>query len=167
MKITSSLVALTALSCFSLSMPVFAAGLADQLSVVDPYVRQAPPSARATGAFMTIRNTSDKTVQVVKAASSVAKVTELHNHINDNGVMRMRQVKEISVPAKGEVQLKPGSYHVMLIDMQAPLKEGDTVAITLGFSDGGTLTVQAPVRNPLAEMPMKNMGTMDHSKMGH
>jgi copper(I)-binding protein len=148
----------------SLVTPAFAAGLADQLTVVDPYVRMAPPGAKATGAFMTIRNTSDKDVQVVKADCNAAKVTELHNHINDNGVMRMRQVKEINVPARGEAQLKPGSYHVMLINMKAPLKDGDKVDITLSFSDGGTKTVQVPVKNPMGGMPMKDV---DHSKMGH
>ena len=167
MKIISPIATLAVLAFPGISAPGIAAGLADQLSVVGPYVRLAPPGARVTGAFMTIRNTSDKAIQLVKADSSAAKVTELHNHINDNGVMRMRQVKSISVPAKGEVQLKPGSYHVMLIDMQVPIKEGDTVAITLEFSDGGTKTVQAPVKNLMAEMPMKDLGTMDHSQMKH
>jgi len=72
-------------------------------------------------------------------------------------------VKEIALPAKGEAVLQPGGYHVMLIDMKTPLKEGDKVAITLGFSDGGSKTVEAPVVKPMGGgMPM-----MDHSKMMH
>jgi hypothetical protein len=145
--------------------PAFAAGMADQISVADPRVRLAPPGARVTGAYMTFRNASDKTVRVVSADSAVAKITELHNHINDGGVMRMRQVKEIAVPAKGEVLLKPGSYHVMLIDMKVQLREGDSVAITLGFADGSKKTVEAPVKMPTADLPPK--GDMDHSKMKH
>jgi copper(I)-binding protein len=148
----------------SLTLPAFAAGLADQVNVVDPYVRMAPPSAKVTGAFMLLKNSGDKSVAVVSAASGVANVTELHNHINDGGVMRMRQVKEIIVPAKGEVALKPGSFHVMLIDMKAPLKENDHVVIKLGFADGSSKEVHASVKNPMAEMPMKGM---DHSKMHH
>ena len=156
--------AVSFLTLANLSAPACAAGLADQISVIDPYVRLAPPGAKATAAFMIVRNTSDKEIQIVKANSPSANATELHNHTNDGGVMRMRQVKEIALPAKGEAVLKPGGYHVMLIDMKAPLKEGDKVAITLGFSDGGTKTIEAPVKKAMAEMPT---GDMDHSKMKH
>lgn len=149
----------------SLATPTFAAGVADQISIVDPYVRMAPPGAKATGAFMTLKNAGDKDTQIVTAACPAANIAELHNHINDGGVMRMRQVKEIALPAKGEAQLKPGSYHVMLIDMKTPLKEGDHVVINLGFADGSNKEVHAMVRRPTAEaMPMKEM---DHSKMKH
>lgn len=107
----------------SFAAPALAAGVADQISVVDPYVRMAPPGAKATGAFMLIKNSGDKDAQLVNASAQAANITELHNHINDNGVMRMRQVKEIVVPAKGEAALKPGGYHVMLIDMKAPSRK--------------------------------------------
>lgn len=144
--------------------PVFAAaGVAEQISVVDPYVRMAPPGAKATGAFMIIKNAGDKDAQLVNANTQSANITELHNHINDNGVMRMRQVKEIAVPAKGEAVLKPGGYHVMLIDMKAPLKEGDHVVIKLGFADGSSKEVHAPVTKSNIGMPVP----MDHSKMKH
>ncbi|MCX8018449.1 MAG: copper chaperone PCu(A)C [Rhodocyclaceae bacterium] len=125
---------------------------ADPITVVDPYVRLAPPGSRTTAAFMVVKNASDKAVALVKAESPVAGVTELHTHLNDGGVMRMRQVKEIPVPAKGEAVLAPGGYHVMLIDLKAPLKEGDKVAITLGFADGGAKTIEAPVRKPQPQM---------------
>ena len=154
---------IAALLLTSAATPLWAGGLADQVSIVDPYVRQAPPGAKATGAFMTLKNAGDKDVPVTKAESSAATVTELHNHINDNGVMRMRQVKEIVVPAKGETLLKPGSYHVMLIDMKSPLKEGDHVMITLGFPDGSSKEVHATVKKPGGDMPMGGgMGHMKH-----
>jgi copper(I)-binding protein len=152
------------------ALPACAAGLADQVSVDNPYVRIAPPGAKATGAFMLLKNAGEKDVMLVNAAAQAANVTELHNHINDNGVMRMRQVKEIAVPAKGEVALKPGSYHVMLIDMKAPLKEGEHVVIKLGFADGSSKEVHAIAQKPTAggmpAMPMGG-GAMDHSKMKH
>lgn len=142
-----------------LALPVYAAGLADQVSVADPYVRMPPPGAKTTGAYMTLKNAGDQEAQLVSAASPAANVTELHNHINDGGVMRMRQVKEIAVPAKGEVALKPGGYHVMLINLKAPLKEGDHVVINLGFADGSSKEVHASVKKPMAEMS-KDMGQM-------
>ncbi len=162
------LLPLAALVLTSLATPAAAAGMADQISVADPRVRLAPPGARVTSAYMTFRNAGDKAARVVSAASPFAKITELHNHINDGGVMRMRQVKEIVVPAKGEVLLKPGSYHVMLIDMKVSLREGDQVAITLGFADGSSKTIEAPVKKPTVDVPPQgDMGGMDHGKMKH
>lgn len=156
----------TSLLCASL-LPISAnaAGTADQISVVDPYVRMAPPGAKVTGAFMVLKNAGDKEAQLVSATSQVASMTELHNHINDGGVMRMRQVKEIVIPAKGEVALKPGSYHVMLIDMKSVPKEGDHVIIKLNFGDGTSKDVHAVTKNPMSAAGPA--GAMDHSKMHH
>ncbi|OHC64783.1 MAG: hypothetical protein A2045_13850 [Rhodocyclales bacterium GWA2_65_20] len=135
----------------------FAAGAADSVNAVDPYVRLMPPGARATAAFMTLKNAGDKDARLVKVESSVTKTAELHTHINEDGVMKMRQVPAIEIKAKGETALKPGSYHVMLID-PAALKEGDKVAITLGFDDGSSKKIEAAVRKPEAAP-----AAMDHS----
>jgi hypothetical protein len=121
------------------------AGAADNVSVQDPYVRLAPPNAAATGAFMVIRNTGDKDVKLVKADNPVSKATELHTHLNEGGVMKMRPVPAIEIKAKGEAVLKPGGLHVMMIDLKAPMKEGDSVPITLTFDDGSSKQVDARV----------------------
>ena len=121
------------------------AGAADNVSVQDPYVRLAPPNAAATAAFMVIRNTGDKDVKVVKADNPISKATELHTHLNEGGVMKMRPVPAIEIKAKGEAVLKPGGLHVMMIDLKAPLKEGDSVPITLTFDDGSSKQVDAKV----------------------
>lgn len=134
------------------------AGAADAVSVDSPYVRLAPPNAPATGAFMVIKNAGDKDVKVVKADNPVSKVTELHTHLNEGGVMKMRPVPAIEVKAKGETALKPGGLHVMLIDLKAPMKEGDSVPITLTFDDGSSKTVDAKVMKPMAE----GMSGMQH-----
>ncbi|MBI4996648.1 MAG: copper chaperone PCu(A)C [Rhodocyclales bacterium] len=141
-----------------LPLGVWAAGAADNIAVVDPYVRMVPPGAMATAAFMVLKNAGDKDVKLVKAESSAAKITELHTHLNEGGVMKMRQVPAIAIKAKGEATLQPGGLHVMMIDLKAPLKEGDKVAVTLGFDDGSSKKIEAPIRKP-APMP-----AMDHSK---
>jgi periplasmic copper chaperone A len=138
---------------------LFSAGVlaaaADTVSVEDPYVRLAPPNAPATGAFMVIKNSGDKDVKLLKADNPASRVTELHTHINDGGVMKMRPVPAIEVKAKGEAVLKPGGLHVMLIDLKAPMKEGDTVPITLTFDDGSSKKVDAKVVKPTpAPTPM-------------
>jgi len=136
---------------------VLAAGAADNISVQDPRVNLAPPSATVAGAFMVIKNAGDKDVKVVKADNPATRVTELHTHINDAGVMRMRPVPAIEVKAKGEAVLKPGGLHVMLIDLKAPMKEGDSVPITLTFDDGSSKQVDAKVVRPgPAPMPMEH-----------
>lgn len=139
------------------------AGAADQVSVDQPYVRQAPPNALATGAFMVIRNAGDVDVKVVKADNPASTATELHTHLNEGGVMKMRPVESIAIKAKGETVLQPGGLHVMLIGLKAPLKEGDTVPVTLTFDDGSSKEVSARVVRPgMGEPGMKMHGQMKH-----
>ncbi len=151
-----SLLASTLLAASSLATTALAAGAADSITVVDPYVRQAPPGAPATGAFMVIRNSGSKEIKVIKADNPASKLTELHTHLNEGGMMKMRQVANIPVAAGGEAVLKPGGLHVMLIDLKTQLKDGDTVPITLSFDDGSSKKIDVPVKNPMAGgMPMK------------
>lgn len=154
-------IAALALAVASISTSVWAAGAADAVTVVDPYVRLAPPGAMATAAFMVLKNGGSKDVKLIKADNSASKITELHTHINEGGVMKMRQVPAIEIKARGETALQPSGLHVMMIDLKRPMKEGDKVAITLGFDDGSSKSIEAPVRMP---MPMP---AMDHSKMHH
>lgn len=133
------------------------AGTADDVVVHEPYVRLAPPNAQATGAFMVLKNTGSKDAKLVKADNPASRLTELHTHINDKGVMRMRQVPAIDLPAKGEAVLQPGGLHVMLIDMKAPLSDGQVVPITLTFDDGSSKQVDVKVQKMVpAGMQMRH-----------
>ncbi len=132
---------------------------ADSVTVVDPYVRQVHPGAMATAAFMVLKNTGSQDAKLVQAETSASKVTELHTHLNEGGMMKMRRVPVIEIKAKGEAILQPSGLHVMMIDLNGTMKEGDKVAITLGFDDGSSKKIEAPVRRP-APMP-----ATDHSKM--
>ena len=118
----------------------------DAVRAESPYARAVPPTARNSGAFMVLRNTSDHPVRVVDARSDVSRVTELHTHINDKGVMRMRRVDFIGIPAHGKVQFQPGGYHVMLIELDHPLKPGDPVHLELTFGDGSRKVVELEAR---------------------
>lgn len=129
------------------------AAAADQVSAQDPHVRLAPPGAPATAAFMVLKNGGDHDVKVIKADNPVSRATEMHNHLNDGGVMRMRPVSAIDIKARGEAVLKPGGLHIMLIDLKAPMQEGDLVPITLTFGDGSSKKVEARVARPTAPMP--------------
>jgi protein SCO1/2 len=124
--------------------PVAAAATA--VMVHDAYVRAVAPGATVSAAFMMLHNPTAAARALVAAASPAATTVELHTHQNDGGVMRMRQVERIDVPAGGQTTLAPGGYHVMLIGLTGPLTEGATVPLTLTFDDGARLTVDAPVR---------------------
>ena len=146
MKFSSSAITLAAALALPLSI---LAGEAD-LTVVAPYVRMVPPGTPNSAAFMTIANDGTNDRRLVKADSPVARAVELHSHTNEQGLMRMRQVSAIEVKAKSRTELKSGGYHVMLIDLQQSLMEGDTVPLTLTFDDGSIRKVDAPVRKPQA-----------------
>jgi copper(I)-binding protein len=122
-----------------------------QVSVEDAWVRGTVPGQKATGAFMQITSGSD--TSLVAVTSPVAKVVEIHTMSHEGGMMKMRAVDAIPVPAGKRVELSPGGYHVMLMDLGQPLKEGDKVRLTLTFADKAgkksTQDVTATVR-PLA-----------------
>ncbi|RPH61147.1 MAG: copper chaperone PCu(A)C [Chloroflexi bacterium] len=121
------------------------------IEVYDPVVR-APGGMMAhgeggavAGAFMLIKNTGAQNDRLVKAASDVAELVQVHETTMDGGVMKMAEVAGIDIPAGGQAELKPGGYHVMLINLKQELKPGDSVSITLTFEQAGEITVQAGV----------------------
>ena len=116
------------------------------VTVSDAYARAVPPGQPNSAVFMTLTNPSNQARALVAATSPAAQTVELHTHTNDNGVMRMRRIERIEVPAGGNVQLAPGGLHVMLIGLTGNLAPGDEVALDLSFDDGTQTQVQAPVR---------------------
>jgi copper(I)-binding protein len=100
-----------------------------QVKVEQAWVRATVPQQKATGAFM--RLTAAKEARLIEARSPVAGVVELHEMTMANSVMKMRAIAGVDLPAGKTVELKPGGYHVMLMDLRAPVKEGESVPITL------------------------------------
>lgn len=131
---------------------------AKDISITNPVVREVPPNAMATGSFMTFTNNSTKKITLVKASSNAANRVELHTHKNENGMMRMRQVPNITIPANGETKLQPGGLHIMLMDIQQPIQKGQHISITLTFEDGSEKTIRVPVKS----MMMKKMNHSHH-----
>ena len=135
--------------------PSLAADAANSVSVADPYVRAVPPGQPNSAAFMQLHNSGTSSHSIKSAESPVAKVVELHTHVHEGGMMKMRQVKQIDIPAHGDTVLQPGGLHVMLIGLKGELKPGDNVAVTLVFEDGSKKLVEAPVRMMKMKMDMK------------
>jgi hypothetical protein len=122
-----------------------------QVAVTDAWVRGTVTGQKATGAFMQLKSPAD--TALVAAASPVAKIVEIHEMKMEGGMMKMNAVDKLALPAGKVVDLKPGGYHVMLMDLVKPLQDGDTVPLQLTFEDkaGKKLTVEVKaVVRPLA-----------------
>ncbi|MBC3872111.1 copper chaperone PCu(A)C [Undibacterium flavidum] len=104
-----------------------------QVTVKDPWVRTTVPQQKATGAFMQLTATQD--VKIISASSPAAKNVEIHTMEMDKDVMKMRQIMSLDLPAGKTIELKPGSYHVMLLGLTAQVKEGDLIPLTLVVED--------------------------------
>lgn len=119
-----------------------------QVTVKDAWVRATVPQQKATGAFMQITSNAD--TRLVSVSSPLTPMAEVHEMAMDNNVMRMRQVTGIDLPAGRTVELKPGGYHVMLMDLKQQVKAGESVPLTLVFENKAgqreTVQVTAPVR---------------------
>ncbi|HHQ4684841.1 TPA: copper chaperone PCu(A)C [Aeromonas veronii] len=138
---------------YSLLVLGIAAPALAKVEAVDGYVRLLPPGSPNTAAFMVLKNDADQPVKLVAAASAAAGRAELHTHLHENGVMKMRQVENIEIPAKGEAVLKPGSLHIMLFEV-GTLSEQTPFPLTLTMDDGQKLDLSLPVKpiEPMAEM---------------
>jgi len=107
------------------------------------------PMAGTGGVFMRLVNKGNEADRLVGGTTDVAQAVEIHETVVENDVMKMQMLAGgLEVPAKGEVLLKPGSYHVMLIGMQRDLKVGDTFKLELQFEKSGPITVNPEVREP-------------------
>ncbi len=131
-------------------VPGFAAD-ARTIRLENAFTRSAP--AGGVGAFyVTIVNTGAAD-RLVAVASPVAGKAELHESVSVGGVMRMRGVADLAIPAGGTVKLAPGGYHVMLIALTQPLTVGQSVPVTLTFEKAGAVEARASVAKPGAIAP--------------
>lgn len=103
------------------------------VTITDPWVRATVPQQKATGAFMQMTSTTD--LKLVMAQSPVANVVEIHEMKMDNHVMKMRQISSLDLAAGKTVELKPGSYHIMLLELKQQVREGEAVPVSLVFED--------------------------------
>ncbi|MCX7684041.1 MAG: copper chaperone PCu(A)C [Acetobacteraceae bacterium] len=128
------------------------AARAGDIAIASPWTRAAGANANGAG-FMLLSNTGSAPDRLVSAASPAARVVELHTHIREGEVMRMRPVPDIPIPPGETVRLQPGGLHVMLIGLTRPLERGQQVPLTLRFERGGEVTVLLEVQAAGARGP--------------
>ncbi len=115
------------------------------LEISGAFARASPKMVSAGAGFMTIRSLGESD-RLIAFSSPACDQPELHTHIHDNGMMRMRQVDAIDIPAGGEAKLEPGGFHLMFIGLTGKLAEGESVDVTLTFEKAGEINITLPIK---------------------
>ncbi|MCJ8318760.1 MAG: copper chaperone PCu(A)C [Colwellia sp.] len=120
---------------------------AQNLTATEGYIRESIPGTTVSSAYMTLTNTSEKSVTLVGASSKISARIEIHEHSMSNGMMSMRQVESIVIGSKETAILQPSGLHLMIFDIKEPLKHGDLITLTLHFSSQPNVEIQLPVQS--------------------
>lgn len=127
---------------------------AGSLTIGHPWARATPPGAKVAGGYLTIENGGAEPDRLVAVTAEIAGRAELHEMAVVDGVMKMRPLNDgVDIPAGGSVTLEPSGYHMMLMDLTRPLKEGESFAGTLTFEKAGTVDVTFKVESIGASAP--------------
>jgi len=113
-----------------------------QVEIEKPWARATAPGAQVAGGYMTIRNKSNVSERLLAASSAAAARVEMHVHVKEGEVVKMRQVQGYDVPAGGSFELKPGGAHLMFLRIARPFKEGEKIPVTLKFERAGERKVE-------------------------
>lgn len=137
---------------------------AGQLHIDHPWSREMPPVAPTAAAYFVIHNKGSEADRLLSASTPVAGKAELHEHVHAGGVMKMQEVKDVVIPAGGEVKFEPMGYHVMLLDVKQQAKDGERFPLTLTFEKAGKVEVEVAVQK---EAPAGHDHGADHGAHKH
>ena len=129
---------------------------AQGITAQDAWIRGIPPSATTTAAFMTIHNAGSDDAVLKSADCDVAGTVQIHTMEQVGEIMKMKEVSELRIPANGQAILAPKGYHIMLIGLVRPIKEGETIPLSLNFTDRATVVVDAVVKKWGSMPPMSH-----------
>jgi len=133
------------LRSFALSAALFCAGAAHAaVTATDAWVRGTVPAQKTTGAFVTLQSSDE--ARLVSVSTPAAKSAEIHASEDRHGVMHMHAMDTLALPAGKRVELKPGSFHIMLVGLTRALGAGEHVPLTLTIEDGKGRRTQVEVR---------------------
>ncbi|CAK0769396.1 periplasmic copper chaperone A [uncultured Gammaproteobacteria bacterium] len=135
---------------------------AGNIRIDQPWVRETPKGAQAGAAYMALSNTGAAPDRLLGGSSPMADKVELHTHIDDNGVMRMRKIDAVEIAPGEPSVLRPGGMHIMLIGLKGQIKQGTPVPLTLRFERGGEVTISMPVAGPGAMEPPHGHDDQEH-----
>ncbi len=141
-----------------------------EIMIEQAWARATPGKAPNGAAYFTLRAEGETADRLVAVASPVAQRTELHTHLMEDGVMKMRAIKAVEVTPGSPTVFQPGGHHVMLMGLKAPLVEGERFPLTLTFERAGSIEIQVEIEKIGAMAPMKGHGGHDshgHGSHGH
>jgi copper(I)-binding protein len=148
------------LACFTLFAYLFAAPAsaeevkAGDLVITQAWSRATPGGAKIAGGYVTIENKGSAPDRLIGGAGDIAGKVEVHEMAMNNGVMTMRQLdKGLAIEPGKTVKFAPGGYHLMLMDLKGPLKQGDKVPLTLEFEKAGKVNLSLDVQGVGAQAP--------------
>ena len=136
-----------------------------QVEVSDAWVRATGQGQKATGVFMNL--TAQKATRLVGVKADLTSSAEVHEMKMEKDVMKMQAVKALDLPAGQTVALKPGSYHVMLTDLKAPVAEDSQVVLTLLFEDAAGVKTQKEIKAVAKKMGMGGKDKPQHGEHKH
>ena len=139
-----------------LALGVFSFSATAGIMLSEGHVRAMPASVPNTAAYLTLMNHSDEAVTLVSVTTPVAKEAQLHTLVEENGMVKMRQVEGFDIPSHGTLRLQPSGDHIMLLSLIAPLTMGDKVPLILTFKDGKTLEIELEVEKKSTNEPQEN-----------
>ena len=136
----------------------------EHITVQNPWARANPPVVENGAAYMTLINNGQQTDRLVNVSGRVAERIELHTHLKEDGMMKMRRLQAIEMVPGSSTVLEPGGLHMMLIGLQSPLKPGQSFPLTLHFEQAGEMNVEVTVRGIQETI---NHNGMEHGSRPH
>lgn len=127
-----------------LVLPAFAGG---DIQLENIWARESPPMVKTGAAYLTITNSGGAIDNLLAVSGEVAENIEIHTHLMEDGVMKMRPVEMIEVPANSSVTLEPGGLHIMFIGLKEPLKKDDVFTLTFKFEKAGEIATEVTVKS--------------------
>lgn len=139
--------------CIVMTIGCIGCSPAEDMRITDAWIQAMPPSRDVTAAYLVIENRSDRATALVAGETDAAETVEMHTMEYAEDMMKMRQVDRIEILAQSKTALEPGAFHLMLFGVRRQLAEGDSVSLTLRFTDRSPRTVIASVRKTVPRSP--------------
>ena len=133
------------------------------IAVENAWIREAPPNTKVLAAYLKIQNHTAKKRSISAVTSTQFEKIEIHLSTNIDGVAKMKAIKNVDIPAEGEVEFAPGGLHIMLIGAKTPLREGNTVNLIFHFKDGSDFSTKVSVKKSNSKESHEH-GSTDYSE---
>ncbi|MDX1400928.1 MAG: copper chaperone PCu(A)C [Kiloniellales bacterium] len=149
-KVTALVLCLSFSAIVSVSAVATAMAGKEGLHAAHAWARASAGQAQTAAAYLVIHMNADESDRLLSIHSPVAKKAELHTHIEENGVMKMRPLGQVEIGPQEKRIFKPGGDHVMLIGLHAPLREGESFPLTLVFENAGEIEIEVSIKSVAA-----------------